>query len=350
MGRTYEALTSRTKREHEGAEESSVPPTLFVPIAHAATPLSGATPMTAPAGGAIDEEGPAATADTALADELAKDNTSVPFIEVGGPRGSPPTYGPLLTATPLPASVVPLRLDPMPAPIEASTELRSTASVAFFPLPERRPLDPRAVAAELVAYHRPQDGASAQYRAVLAGLEAQHPGAGCPLLIFTTVGRAVEAATVILNLAITRARDEQKRILVIEANHERPLLASRLGVPALPGLRELLNRSIPMSVALHPTVQSHLYVLPPGDADMPVSHESEARLPDVVDQLRTRFDWLLVNGPEWESGGSAEWAGLGDAAYLVVRHVQWDSPEVEAAHEGISRHGGKLRGYITLNG
>jgi hypothetical protein len=114
-------------------------------------------------------------------------------------------------------------------------------------------------------------------------------------------------------------------------------------------MRELLNRSIPMSVALHRTAQEHLYALPPGDPDLPVSHEAESRLPDVVDQLRKRFDWLLVSGPEWGSGGAVEWATLGDAAYLVVGQNQWDTPEVEAAHEAIIAAGGKLRGYITLH-
>jgi Mrp family chromosome partitioning ATPase len=167
-------------------------------------------------------------------------------------------------------------------------------------------------------------------------------------LVFIPVGHAVEAATVILNLAVTRVREENKRLLVIEANHDRPLIAGRLGIGAQPGLRELLLRSVPTNVALHATAQPLLFALPPGDPDQPVSHEAEARLPGVVEQLRRRFDWLLVNGPEWGSGGSAEWAALGDAAYLVVYRDQWDAPEVEAAHEGIVKTGAKLRGYLTL--
>src|SRR5262249_43240251 len=131
-------------------------------------------------------------------------------------------------------------------------------------------------------------------------------------------------------------------------NHERPLIAARLGIASLPGLRELLNRSIPMSIALHPTAQPNLFALPPGDPDVPVSGEAEARLPSVVELLRKRFDWILVNGPEWGCGGAAEWAGLGDAVYMVVREEQWDTPEVEAAHEAIVQNGGKLRAYITL--
>jgi protein-tyrosine kinase len=337
MGRTYEALSRGRVKRSAAADEDEIPPTVVIPSFHA-TPLE-----TAPGEAGIESD--CTTADTALLDELARDDDTVPFIEVGGPKGSPPRYGPQVASTPV-ANSVKLRLD-APTP-EVPTKLADDVAVAFFPLPERPPLDSGQIAAELVAFHRSTNSVGAQYRAVLAGIAAQHPGVGCPLLVFTTVCHAVEAATVILNIAITRAREESKRLLVIEANHDRPLIARRLGIAPKPGMRELLSRSIPMSVALHRTAQEHLYALPPGDAELPVSNEAESRLPDVVNQLRKRFDWLLVNGPEWGSGGAVEWATLGDAAYLVVHQDQWDTPEVEAAHEAIIDAGGKLRGYITL--
>ncbi len=342
MGRTYEALShNRVVRERRALDEGAIPPTVFLTPSHA-TPVAKA-PVEV-----VREHPPeTATPITALADDLSHDDNSVPFIEVGGPRGSKPLYGPLVADTPIP-NPRPLRLEPLSAPAPALIELPANGTVTFFPIPEQQPLDPARVAAELVAFHRPDHAVSVQYRRVLAGLAGQHPGVGCPLLVFTTVGHTIEAATAILNLAVTRAREESKRILVIEANHQQPLLAGRLGINAQPGLRELLQREIPMGVALHATAQSHLFALPPGNPDFPVSHEAEARLPGAVEQLRRRFDWLLVNGPEWGSGGAAEWAALGDAAYLVVPRDQWDKPEVEAAHEGIIKAGGKLRGYLAL--
>ncbi len=345
MGRTYEALSHyRTKRDAPSLGEENIPPTAFVPVIHSASEIYSH-------GEGDSDAPPGSTAVTALLEEPLRDDDTIPFVEVGGPRGTKPRYGPLVADTPVPnpkALVLePSTIVPLDAPPEV--EHKSIQSVSFFPLPERPLLDSRQMAPSLVAFHKPDDRASAQYRELLAGLEAQHPGVGCPLLVFTTVGQATEAATVILNLALSRAREENKRLLVIEANHEQPLIAERLGIAAQPGLRELLSHSIPLSVALHSTAQKNLYALPPGDGDLPVSHEAESRLPQVVEHLRKRFDWLLVNGPEWGHGGAAEWAALGDAAYLVVRHDQWDTPEVEAAHEAILQANGKLRGYVTLN-
>ena len=152
----------------------------------------------------------------------------------------------------------------------------------------------------------------------------------------------------LLNLAITWAREGEGRLLVIEGDHQAPRVAERFGVVNVPGLRELLNGSRPVKAALQPTAQPRLFALPPGDPDLPVSHEAEAGLPDVIGRLRRRFEGILVNAPAWGSGGSAEWAAFGDAVYLVVRRDQWDTAEVEAAHEAIIAGGGKLRGYITL--
>lgn len=337
MGRTYEALAHTRVKRNAPADEEAIPPTAIIPTFHP-TPFETALSES-------DLESSCTTDDTALPEELWNDDDTVPFIEVGGPKGSPPRYGPQVAPTPVP-NPARLRLDTPPP--DVPTKLTDDPAVAFFPLPERSAPGPGQIAPELVAFHRSTHPVGAQYRAVLAAIAAQHPGVGCPLLVFTTVGRAVEAATVILNIAITRAREESKRSLVIEANHDHPLIARRLGIAPRPGMRELLNRSIPLNVALHPTAQEHLYALPPGDPELPVSHEAESRLPGVVNQLRKRFDWLLVNGPEWGSGGAVEWATLGDAAYLVVQQHQWDTPEVEAAHEAIIDAGGKLRGYITL--
>lgn len=358
MGRTYEALShGRTKRAVP-ADEAEIPPTVFVPVFSSPSEDAEVASSTHDSDFAINQS----TAETPVPDDLSKDNDNVPYIEVGGPRGSKPIYGPLVADVPTPVPQTKLHLEPNPEtarqgmPVQredskvrnASPSEPKALSVAFFPLPEPRPVDTHQVTADLIAFHRPNHAQTAQYRGVLAGLAAQHPGVGHHLLVFTTVGNVQEAATILLNTAVTRAQEDRKRVLVIEANHSNPLIAAQVGVADRPGLRELLNRSIPMSAALHATAQSNLFVLPPGDSDMPVSHESEARLPTLIEQLRQRFDWLLVNGPEWGSGGSADWVGLGDAAYLVVRRDNWDSPEVEAAHQAILAAGGKLRGYVTL--
>jgi Mrp family chromosome partitioning ATPase len=333
MGRTFEALSHRAVIRAE-VDDGEIPPTQIIPV------FPDRDQVESEADGEVDQ----ASKDTALDDDPLVDNDHVPFIEVGGPRAKNSSSAPAISLTPIP-NPMPLKLAAPPSRIDNGRIL-----VAFYPLPERGPGkdDGKRVAPALIAFHHPEDPLSALYRSVQAGIAQQQTRSDCPLLVFTPIGHEEQAAIAVLNLAVTRAREENRRILVIEANHERPQIADHLGIASLPGLRELLNRGIPLSAALHRTAQKNLFALPPGDPNVPVPHEAEQRLPQVLNQLRQRFDWLLVNAPEWGNGGAAEWAGLGDAVYLVVRQDQWDSTQIETAHEAMFVESVKLRGYLTL--
>lgn len=335
MGRTFEALSNRTI-VLAAEDEGEVPPTQVISV------FPERDAMEASEDAEIDQ----ASKDTALDnDDPLVDNDQVPFIEVGGPRAKSAPNSSSISLTPIPNPAT-LRLAP-----QLKLADNGRLQVAFYPLPER-PLnceDGKRIAPELIAYHHPDDPLSALYRSVQAGIAQQQTRPDCPLLVFTPIGHEEQAAIAVLNLAVTRAREENRRILVIEANHERPRIADRLGISSLPGLRELLNRGISLSAALHRTAQKNLYALPPGDPNVPVPHEAEERLPQVINHLRKRFDWLIVNAPEWGNGGAAEWAGLGDGVYLVVKQEQWESTQIEAAHEAMIQASIKLRGYVTLD-
>lgn len=335
MGRTFEALSHRSEKRPEWTE-AEIPPTQIIPA------FQGGSVAVA----ALDEmKVDQASKDTALDDDLPRDNDMIPFIEVGAKRGKTSGSISAVALTPIP-NPAPLRLGPPPSAVE-----NPRLAVAFYPIPESTDFvrDGKGIASELVAFHHPDDPLSALYRSVQASIAQQRTRPECPILVFTPIGREDEAATAVLNLALTRAREADRRILVIEANHERPRIADRLGIASLPGLREVLNRGVPLSAALHPTAQKNLFALPPGDPNLPVSHEAEERLPVVLNQLRKRFDWLVVSAPEWGHGGAAEWAGLGDAVYLVVRREQWDTMEIETTHEAMVQDKIKLRGYLTLD-
>jgi Mrp family chromosome partitioning ATPase len=320
MGRTFDTLSQgRAKRESQSGGLAASTDVALEEIAAVPDTPSIDTPV-------------------AEIEPLIVDNEDVPYFEVGGPRGTvtPPPSRPLVLPAPKPVT-------PIPEP--------TIPSVAFFPLREgfaHGTKDAKQVSRELVAFHKPEHPVSSQYRLLMNGIAAQNLNVESPLLIFTSVDAENDCAAVILNLAVTRAREEKKRVLVIEANHERPSIASRLGIAALPGLRELLNRSIPVSLGLHRTAQTNLFALPPGDPNVPVPGDAEARLPLLLKQFRQRFECILVNAPAWGHGTAEEWARLGDGLYIVVQQDHWDSIEVEAAQEGVIAAGGELRGYVTL--
>jgi Mrp family chromosome partitioning ATPase len=150
----------------------------------------------------------------------------------------------------------------------------------------------------------------------------------------------------VANLAVTRASDGIGRVVVIEAERCEGSSAQRFGVPPVPGLRELLARMVPISMALHRTSVDGVYILPAGNVR--IGADELTRLPALVDHLRTRFDWVVVDAPNSGTQVVADWAKVSDGVYLVLKPDEWDSPTVDLAHEGIERTGGRLRGCVVV--
>jgi Mrp family chromosome partitioning ATPase len=306
MGRTLEVLAGRVRK---AAEAAPSPP-----------PLRPA-PVVAPEPEPV--EGPVLVPLTS--DDLPGDQEEVPYIEVGGPRSKAPT-GPQLVA-------------PRVAPTVRAPE------VTFQLLPEvvRGPAPPPGP--ELIAYHRPDHPAARQYRLLADGIAAQHPSGRPPVLLFTPASARTAGTATVANLAVTRAADGYGRILVIEAERGLGSSAERFGIPPVPGLRELLARTIPLGMALHRTGVEGVYLVPAGKTE--VGTDEAVRLPALLDQLRGRFEWILVDAPVWGTFPLTDWARASDGVYLVLRADEWDSPHADMAHDGITRAGGKLRGCVT---
>ena len=165
------------------------------------------------------------------------------------------------------------------------------------------------------------------------------------MLLFTPASARTAGTATVANLAVTRAADGFGRVLVVEAERGPGSAAERFGIPPVPGLRELLARTVPLGLGLHRTGVEGVYLIPAGKCE--VGTDEAARLPALLDQLRGRFEWILVDAPVWGTFPLADWARASDGVYLVLRPDEWDSPHADQAHDGIRRAGGKLRGCVT---
>jgi Mrp family chromosome partitioning ATPase len=305
MGRTFEVLGGRKRMEPRAEAPAAIP--FPQPDFADTSPAPELVPVTI--------------------DDLPGDNGAIPFIEVGGPRAKP-------AATPTPELVAPKKQPEVPPPEVTFHLLADVALPAFSP-----------PAPELVAYHRPEHPAARQFRRLADGVAGQFPAGRVPVLLFTAVTGRHAGATV-ANLAVTRASDGIGRVVVIEAERCEGSSAERFGVPPVPGLRELLARMVPLAMALHRTSVDGIYILPAGNVRIGV--DEAARMPALVEQLRQRFDWILIDAPPWGTHVMTEWAKTSDGVYLVLKPEEWDSPQVDLAHEGIERAGGKVRGCVVV--
>jgi Mrp family chromosome partitioning ATPase len=307
MGRTFEALGSRL-RKAAGGESVAIP----FPVAE--REVAEEPEFTGPQLVPMSDE------------DLPGDDNQVPYIEVGGPREKK-------TAAPN-TKREPERTPALPASGVAFHLFVPEAQSSVLPSPD------------VIAYHHPEHPTARQYRLLSDGIAAQLPAAKSPVVLFTSASPHGATKATVANLAVTRAADGSGRVLVVELERTGDSIAERLGSASMPGLRELLARTVPLTVAVHRTGADGVFFVPPGK--MRVNLEDAARLRELLDQLRTRFDWLIVDAPIWGTSALSEWAKASDGVYLVLGHDEWNSPLADAAAEGITRVGGQLRGCVTI--
>jgi Mrp family chromosome partitioning ATPase len=294
MGKMLEAL--KRARERHGRHEQA-------PALHAVWPEAGTT------------------------DETPEEE--MPFVEVGGPREPS-----------------------QPAAPPAQPSAPKLMTVAFRPLPEHALGHGLcAFAPELIAYHQPHHSISGQYRVLVDRLQAALPAEQARVLLFTAAAAGAGTTTVLLNAAITLARQAERRVVVVDAHLRRPALAGRLGLPEKPGLREVLAGRMKLEDVLRPTGMANLTLLSAGDTEAasPVRLAGEA-MRTLLRRLREQFEMVLLDGPRWD--GRPEVVALGcacDAVCLCLPEAEQHRPETNDLLQIIAEQGATLCGCVLTS-
>jgi Mrp family chromosome partitioning ATPase len=259
------------------------------------------------------------------------------FIEVGG-KGQP------LSASPEVLACAPVRKQSVaPSLVPVAPAGPGLFTVDLQPLPPQRQPS-RYFAPELLTYHQPDHPVSKQYKGLLDRLLGN--AGGCQVLLLTAASSGVGTTTVLLNLAIA-ACTPGRRVAVMDLNLARPAVALRLGLPATPGLREILAGTAAPEQALQATAVAGLHALgtTPGAGPSPALTAEALRW--LTCWLRERFDVVFVDGPPWdESLELASLAVLADAIYPVLTEAEMSSPTMRQMLLAIARRGGCLRGLL----
>jgi Mrp family chromosome partitioning ATPase len=315
--------------------------------------------------GSVPEDGPSAPRPYRPEPEegVADAEEEIPFIEVGGPDTPLEASADVLASTPaghaaggcLGGTKGACAADPSAADDAGGRAALATpvplVRVTFQPFPAdvapARPATER-FAPGLVAFHQPEHPVSQQYARLLAALDTQLPAGQPRVVLFTAPAPGAGTSTVVLNLAITRARQAQAAIILVDANLRRPAVAGLLGLASAPGLSDVLLGCTSLRRALRNTGQEHLHVLTAGK---PVVNGGPllggGAMRSLLHQLRHRGEWVLIDAPCWD--GRPEVVALGaacDAVYLVLPQSDAETPESENLMELIGEQGSQLRGCI----
>ncbi|MCS7045678.1 MAG: hypothetical protein NZO58_04915 [Gemmataceae bacterium] len=280
--------------------------------------------------------------------EWALDEAEVPFIEVGGPgkvlEGSAEV---LAVAHPAQA-----KQPPHPSTEQALAHSSLLAQVAqprplavtFEPWTGPR-IDSSAIAREIVVHHQPEHAISKQYAGLWNTLAAGIAEVSHPLLVFVGLKPHVGTTTVLLNLAVTAAQRSQRRLVVVDAQLQRPGIAPRLGFTPEADLDDVLAGRAALEHCVLGTAVPALHVLPalPRQPNQGLATEGIAWL---AGRLRQRFDLVLVDAPELENVRDiAAWIAAADGWFLVCPHGE-SRTLPRSPLDTMTRFAGKLRGVF----
>lgn len=290
---------------------------------------------------------------------------SPPFVEIGGPSGpifSAPAKPVVEKVRPVaekaevprtfPRIATPL-VTPAPAPVQAPTVATEPVGPAFLSV-RFHDAAPRVVSrsttgpdAGLVALHFPDHPVSGEYRQLRDEVLKQLPDATSRVLTFTAAAPDAGTTTVLLNLAVTLARDGQ-RAVVVDANFTRSGVAAKLALRPAPGLAEVLGQHLPLPWALQPTPIQSLQALTAGAPSDGTAGAVGRDLPKLVAQLRQWFDWVLIDAGVWGVVPERDaTCSAADAVYLVSREPDVERTEFAGLKTWVKQLGGSLRGYVT---
>jgi capsular exopolysaccharide synthesis family protein len=122
------------------------------------------------------------------------------------------------------------------------------------------------------------------------------------------------------NLAGVLTRKKQK-VLLIEGDLRRPTLAREFGLGRLAGIGEWLQGE-PRAVSnIYHLEGPNFWLMPAGDPPAnPLELMQSGRLTQLMEQLSTMFDWIVVDSPPLlPLADTTVWARLTDGTLLVAR-------------------------------
>ena len=123
------------------------------------------------------------------------------------------------------------------------------------------------------------------------------------------------------NLAITLARKQRQRVLLIEGDLRRPGLARAFGLGNLPGLSELLQRESGGAENVYWLEEAKIWFVPAGHPPgNPLELMQSVRLQEALQQLSSCFDWVVIDSPPiLPLADTTVWLRHSDGVLLITR-------------------------------
>jgi capsular exopolysaccharide synthesis family protein len=142
------------------------------------------------------------------------------------------------------------------------------------------------------------------------------------------------------NLALNQSRSKVLNTVLVDGDLRRPELGTRFGFSrSLPGLSEVLRGERQLSEVVYKLEGTGLSFLPAGvTPENPIEVMQSGRLPQLLEQLETFFDWIIIDTPPvLPLADTPLWMKLADGVLLVTREGVCEKKQLERTVEVIDR-------------
>jgi succinoglycan biosynthesis transport protein ExoP len=153
-------------------------------------------------------------------------------------------------------------------------------------------------AVELITQVRPQSQMAESYRALRTSLLLSNLGAPPKVIMVTSALPQEGKTTTSINCAVVLAQ-KGIRVLLIDADLRRPSIHKTLGMGPRSGLSNVLTGSATLENAIaRSSILPNLDILPAGTPPPnPAELLASTNMRDVLEQLRARYDHIVVDTP-----------------------------------------------------
>jgi len=216
------------------------------------------------------------------------------------------------------------------------------------PNPKRLVIATSKEAVELVTQVRPQSQMAESYRALRTSLLLSNIGAPPKVIMVTSALPQEGKTTTSINTAVVLAQ-KGVRVLLIDADLRRPSIHKTLGMGPHSGLSNVLTGSTTLDDAItRTTIHPNLFVLPAGTPPPnPAELLASSNMRDVLNQLRERFDHIVIDTPPSLSVTDAVvLSPRADAVVLVIRSGQTTKQALRRSRDTLLQVNAKVVGVL----
>lgn len=202
----------------------------------------------------------------------------------------------------------------------------------------------------LITLSNPRSPISEAYRTLRTNIDFSSIDDQMQVIVVTSSSPGEGKSTTISNLAVTFAQSE-RRVVLIDADLRKPTMHHTFGASNRVGLSSVLTKKNGLDEAIQDTITPGLSIItagpiPPNPAEM----LSSKRMSELLEQLRSQFDIVLVDTPPLLAVTDAQLiASKSDGVVLVMEYGSVKREAALKAKSHLDKVGSKILGVVLNN-